>query len=155
MTIFKDSTGREWTIAITLGTARRVLDALGVDLLNPAALSDGVPLSQRLLYDDLFLSNVVAAIVSPQLTASGVDADAFADALGGAELAAIETAFWTEYKNFFAARGKVWAARAIETDRETKRANEARALENVTTVSNGEQSIEQQDAQESAPTSIV
>jgi hypothetical protein len=35
MRTFKDSSGRSWELAITIGTVMRIKDALGIDLLMP------------------------------------------------------------------------------------------------------------------------
>ena len=123
---FADSTGAVWALKIDIGAARRVLSALGVNILNPAEPCGETTVSQRLMYDDLFLVDVVRAIVDPK----DVDFDARID---GETIGRIEKAFWEEYRVFFAARGKEWAVRALDLDLEAKEARAREALNEIET----------------------
>ena len=67
MKTFYDKSERNWKIALNLGVVKRVMDATGINLLNPADdCGNGQPLSVRLLMDDLFFGNIVAEIIKPQ-----------------------------------------------------------------------------------------
>lgn len=133
-------------IKITIGAARRVQEKLNVDLLNPAFEIDGATVAAKLLYSDLFLVSVITAIVEPQLVKADIDPREWEENLDGDALADLEKEFWTAYERFFTRRGKVWAAKALETDLQTKREAEQRALD---AVSPGATSPDAQDAQES------
>lgn len=145
---FIDNTGAAWGLEITLGAARRVLKTLDVDLLDPASKTGDLTVSQRLLYDDLFLSDVIAAILEPQIKERGLENDAFFERIDGATLKQVEAAFWEEYQRFFEARGKEWAAKAIRLDLETKEANAQVALEKIDGLSSTASPVES----ESTPT---
>lgn len=139
---FKDKTGREWDLAITLGGARRVLNAVEVDLLNPASETGKGVLSMRLMSDDVLLYNVVVAIISPQLDKANVKEEAFAEEIDGEVMRGLESAFWNSYRNFFKARGKDWAAKAIEADLKARSEATAKAEKNIEALT-GEPSFEQ------------
>ena len=135
MTYFKDANGKEWGLLLNLGTARRVKDKLGADLLNPNDRDkDGMPLTTRLLYDDLLLASVCEVIVD----ASEGEFQNF----DGASLKAMDEAFWKEYRRFFAERGKDWAVKAIEADLTAREKNAQEAIKLL----NGETSSNSQDA---------
>ena len=131
MNQFVDNTGAAWSLTITLGAARRVKQKLGVDLLDPASKSNELPVSQRLLYDDLFLTDVIAALLEPQFKERGIDKDAFFERIDGATLKRVDAAFWEEYRAFFEARGKEWAAKALTLDLETRQAAAENALSQI------------------------
>ena len=135
MNQFVDNTGAAWSLSITLGAARRVKNKIGVDLLDPASKSSvgGVelPVSQRLLYDDLFLTDVVCSLLEPQFKERGVDKDAFLDRIDGSTLKRIDAVFWEEYRAFFEARGKEWAAKALTLDLETRQTAAQNALSQI------------------------
>lgn len=126
---FKDSTGREWRVKITMGTALDVLEALGVDLLNPTSRDDGkLSAVDVLTSDPSTLAQVVFYCVSPYS-----DKKTFLDHLDGAALKSASDAFWRAYENFFAAAGRADVARAIES-----KASEAKARATVAAAIVGE-----------------
>ena len=109
-------------VSITLGTAKHVYDKTGVNLLNPSAKDDnGVYLTTRLLYDDLFFGGVIAALLDGQ--------DVKTDDFDGTDMQKFDEAFWREYRAFFRARGKDWAAEAIAQDLATRTKNEREAAQ--------------------------
>ena len=110
MRSFKDKEGREWTISLPLGAAFRVQDETNVNLLNPGELSDAA----KLVVDDLFLGNVVAALISDQLRAREIDKKAFLDAMDGGATRRAATAFLDEYALFFSERGNDPAREFVE-----------------------------------------
>ena len=121
---FTDSKRRLWNISITLGTAKRVKELVGVDVINPSSITDdGTEVIQRLLNDDLFVGQVCAALMDNQKPPL--------DEFDGATIREMERAFWQEYRFFFAERGKQYLAKAIELDLEQKNKKEAEATEKI------------------------
>ena len=64
MKTFTDAAGRTWSISLNLGTALKVKDALGVDLLQPE--QGEPPLLTRLGTDELLLGQVLCALLGDQ-----------------------------------------------------------------------------------------
>lgn len=127
---FKDSTGREWRINITMGTALEVLEELGVDLLNPTARDEGkLSAVDVLTSDPSMLAQVVFFCVKDRHS----DKKTFLDHLDGAALKSASDAFWRAYENFFAAAGRADFARVIES-----KASEAKARATVASAIVGE-----------------
>ena len=125
MTEFEDNKNRTWTFTINLGTARFVHEKTGINLLNPTELNAaGQNLIARLMYDDLEFGAVVAALLDNQgIGPADVD---------GEFLKAAENPFWLEYRLFFQARGKNWAASAILAGLAERESNEKQAEELLT-----------------------
>lgn len=125
MTRFEDSKNQTWEITINLGTARFVRDNIGINLLNPTELNaEGQNLIARLMYDDLVFGDVILALLNNQgLKPADVD---------GEFLKAAENPFWLEYRLFFQARGKKWAASAILAGLAERETNEKQAEELLT-----------------------
>ncbi len=108
---FKDSTGREWSIRLTIGAALDVYDETGVDLLNPLAAAEGGGLSA---VDSLIASPaLLAEVVYFCCRARTTDKKNFLDHLDGAAFKRASDAFWGEYERFFVASGRATIARAI------------------------------------------
>lgn len=136
---FKDRKGRTWSVEINLGTVRRVQEKLGVNLLDIGFETDnGEPLTRRLLYDDLFFANVCAAIMDAQRAPF--------DEFGGYELKELDACFWTEYQNFFADRGRDWAAKALEMDRQTRDDKALETLEKLSGATSSSSPVEPESA---------
>lgn len=149
MNQFVDKSGQAWPLSITIGAARRVLNKLGVNLLDPSSKTDNeLGLSQRLLYDDLFLLDVVGTLLEPQLTERALDKERFFDCVDGATVKRIEETFWKEYLAFFKERGKEWAEKALVLDLETKQKAAETALAEIDGIS----SIDSPEGAESTPT---
>ena len=112
MKTFTDSQGREWQIAITVGSIKQVRDLLDVNL---AELTDGdPPLLTRLEIDIVLLCDVIYALVKPQADESGVTDEQFGAALGGEAIRAAHDAFWEELADFFRSLSHTDQARAID-----------------------------------------
>lgn len=127
--------GKELDLTVNIGAAMRVLEKTGANLFNPASETGSGALADRLMADDLFLIEVAAAITRPQFESEDAE-EAFFNALGGAEIAAIAKTFWEAYELFFTQRGKEWAAKAIEIDLKRKADAEAQAVESLTATPN-------------------
>ena len=117
MKTFTDSTGRVWTLTVTVDAVRRVRDLVGVNLariVEPREPGGPVPLMTDLEDDLLLLVDVLFALVKPQADAEGVSDQEFGRALGGEALAAAHEAFWRELADFFLSLKRPALARAIE-----------------------------------------
>lgn len=125
---FQDSTGNEYNIIINIGKALSVLESTGADLLNPLSKSDNdMPITQRLLYDDIYLAKVIASLVSDD----SKEQARVLESLDGSSMKRAENAFWKEYRFFFEERGKKWASTAIQADLTTREANAQKALDEL------------------------
>jgi len=112
MKTFTDAAGRNWTIALNLGTAMAVKDTLGVDLLQPEA--GDPPLLTRLGTEELLLGEVLCALLAGQFEAHKVTEDDVRAGFDGATLLAAQQAFYEELIDFFQKRGRADRARAVE-----------------------------------------
>jgi len=111
MKTFKDSAGREWQLALTLGTAMTVRDRLGVDLLQPE--SGEPPLLTRLGTDEILLGEVLCVTLEDQFDKHGVTPEAIRGAFDGQTLLAAQQAFYEELVDFFRSRGRNDRAKAV------------------------------------------
>ena len=112
MKTFTDAAGRNWTIALNLGTAMAVKDKLGVDLLQPEA--GDPPLLTRLGTEELLLGEVLCALLAGQFEAHKVTDQDVRAGFDGATLLAAQQAFYEELIDFFQKRGRADRARAVE-----------------------------------------
>lgn len=128
MTEFFDSAKKSWAVNITLGSAKRVLEKTGIDLLNPISFIEldekGNPLkftstASRLLSDDILIGDIVVALIQRQANDRGLSEDDLRELFDGETLKNAQAAFLKEYHNFFMARGNLPAARMIETFKKT------------------------------------
>lgn len=100
MQTFKDKSGHEWTLTITVDAIKRVQSLVGVNMariLQPREGGD-TPLVTELQTDILLFCGVIYALVKPQ---SQLSEDAFAALMDGDALAAAHAAFWEELISFF------------------------------------------------------
>jgi hypothetical protein len=132
MQAFHDSERNRWELALNLGAAKRVYDALGVDLLNPAQpTDDGRALTVRLAFDDFLLGRVVVEMIAPQAEARHVSREELDALFDARTLAAAEKAFFDEWRDFFTQRGKTWGSGAIELDYASKERVESASLAGI------------------------
>ena len=113
MKTFTDAAGRTWTISLNLGTALKVKDALGVDLLQPE--QGEPPLLTRLGTDELLLGQVLCCLLGDQFEVHKVTEADVRAGFDGQTLLAAQTAFYEELVDFFRSRGRTDRARAVET----------------------------------------
>jgi len=78
-TMFKDTAGRTWSVEITIDTARRVRDRVGVDLLSTKLLD----LLESVLGDLVLLCDVLFVIVEPQARERAVTDSEFGKSMAG------------------------------------------------------------------------
>jgi len=110
---FTDAAGRTWTISVNLGTALKVRDTLGVDLLQPE--QGEPPLLTRLGTDELLLGQVICCLLGDQFEVHKVTEADVRAGFDGQTLLAAQTAFYEELVDFFRSRGRTDRARAVET----------------------------------------
>ena len=116
MRAFKDSKGRSWTIAINIGSIKRVRDLLklngeSIDLLSP--FSGDPPLVTRLFLDLCLLVDVLYCLCHPQCHEQKVSDEEFGEGIAGEESKAAYEAFFEELCDFFHKAGREEAARMI------------------------------------------
>lgn len=113
---FTTSDGKQFILKINIGAAFRVKEKTGFNILNPAEAqnNNNVPLVGQILTDDLILSEIVAAIIAPQLEDNKTSLESFYNSLDGGALLSVQSAFLSEYRNFFTERGAAPLAQLIE-----------------------------------------
>lgn len=112
MKTFNDAAGRTWTIGLNIGTAMKVKESLGVDLLQPE--EGNPPHLTRLGVDEILLGKVICALLMGQFEAHKVtEADVLAS-FDGQTLCAAQKAFYEELIDFFRLRGRADRAKAAE-----------------------------------------
>ncbi len=116
MQTFVDSTNRSWAIALNLGSAMKVRDRLGVDLLQPELGTP--PLLDRLGTEELLLGQIICVLLENQFGTYHVTAEEVLTAFDGATLLAASDAFFRELVDFFHRRGRNDRAKAVEKQRQ-------------------------------------
>ena len=105
MKSFTDNTGRTWTLAVTVGTIKRVRALCDVDLANIITINSGttpkVDLLERLGSDPVLLVDVLYAAVKPEADAKGVTDEEFGRAMSGDAIEMATTALLDEVIDFF------------------------------------------------------
>jgi hypothetical protein len=123
MTEFCDSTGRTWSLTLTLGSAKNIYDKTGVDLLNPATLMTtddngemdmNLSTLPRFFTDDLFVSSIIVNLLSKQAKERGVTEDEILNLFDGETFKKAHDAFMKEYRLFFAARKNQAGVQMVE-----------------------------------------
>lgn len=121
---FCDASGRNWAIVMNLGSAKRVLEKTGVDLLNPAALvkfndagelDEYRSLTTRLATDDILVGEIIAALIQKQARERNLSDDELLEIFDGETTMNARAAFLKEYNAFFTARGNYPMRRMTET----------------------------------------
>ena len=115
MHTFTDTAGRIWTLSLTLGSAIRVKDTLGIDLLQPEVgdSDSGGPLLTRLGTDEMLLGEVICCLLAPQIEAHQITEQQVRDSFDGGTLLAAQRAFYAELVDFFQGRGRGDRAKAV------------------------------------------
>ena len=116
MKVFTDATNRQWEIALTIGSAKRVKSLLGIDLLQPE--SGDPPLLTRLGTDEMLLCDIIYCLVKPQADAAGIRDEEFGELLGGEVILAAQTALYEELIDFFQQRGRTDRSRAVAAQKQ-------------------------------------
>lgn len=111
MTKFKDSKGREWTIALTIGRARSVLDKTGVDLLQPETGKVSLP---EILTDEYKVAEIIGVLLDSEFRRLGIDPEnMMQEDWDGATSQAAYKALLEELTSFFEDRGQSARAQIV------------------------------------------
>jgi hypothetical protein len=95
---FQTSDGRQYEIAVNVGTVKRVRDLTGINLLGLVGDQKAVG---QLFEDDVKFCEVLCAVVRPQLEAAGKSDDDFFAAINGDVIETAAEALLAEVVNFF------------------------------------------------------
>lgn len=114
---FKDKSGRDWNVDITIGAVKRVKAELKIDLME---VLNGT-LFERIGSDPMLVMDIVWSIVKPD-DSNGTAREAFDKQIGGQQITDASKAFVDELVDFFQSRGPALAAAVSRVDQETKRA---------------------------------
>lgn len=83
MNCFNDKTGKQWTLDLNVGTARRVKAECGVDLVNVLTVSEeggiDTTILQKLSDDAYLLVGVLFSLCRQQVEKEGLDENGFAE----------------------------------------------------------------------------
>lgn len=117
MHTFEDTEGRTWSLDLTYGSARRVKQLLGVDLLNPLD-GEAPSLLNRLALELMLLCDVIYALIKPQADELGVSDEEWAAAMGGGAMLAAQDALYEEMAAFSRSLGRTDTLTAIRKQKE-------------------------------------
>lgn len=104
MKVFKDNSGREWKVAITVETVKRVRSLCGVNLLDAVKIEkDGVnaDLIDQIANDPVLLVDIIYCVCRPQAEAEGVTDVQFGESMTGETVETATDALLEELINFF------------------------------------------------------
>lgn len=99
MAKFKDASGKEWAVVVTVATLKRVKALLDVDLME--VVDEKSTLLERLADDPVVLCNVLYAVMKPEADRRGVNDEAFGESLFGDALNDATRAFLESLSDFF------------------------------------------------------
>ncbi|HOT74011.1 MAG TPA: hypothetical protein PLX18_12705 [Anaerohalosphaeraceae bacterium] len=116
MKAFEDAKGRRWELSLTIGSAKRVLEKLGVNLLEPEGGEP--PLLTRLGADAMLLCDVLYVLCEPQAEKNAVSDIDFGESLGGDAIREAMQAFYEELIYFFQQSGRPDRAKMVQKQRE-------------------------------------
>lgn len=124
MRTFKDSEGREWPIALNIGAAKRVKDALGVDLLDPGCL-------RTLAADPYTVANVLYVACEAKAKERSLSDEQFGEALRGDVIDQATDALLDELVDFFPKRQREALTALLATIRKGQQEGAALAQEKI------------------------
>lgn len=101
MHCFTDTAGRTWEMSIHVGSIRRVKALTGIDM--PSLYGDELRPLQEIANDPVKFAEVLWALVKFQGEKSGINQEAFLEALAGDSLDHALRAFLEELADFFPA----------------------------------------------------
>lgn len=94
---FLDSSGREWSLNVTIGDAKRIKSNLSVDLLDHRQITE-------LAGDPYKLADVIYSLCGSQAKAAGVTDEQFGEGLAGDAIDDATTALLEAITDFFPKR---------------------------------------------------
>lgn len=111
MASFGTTDGATWTVAVNVGTVKRVREATGIELLS--IVSDSSTIAS-LFADCVKLAEVVAAVIAPELKAAGKTVDDFLSVIDGSVMEVATEALLREVANFSREPQRTLLLRAID-----------------------------------------
>ena len=99
MKSFMDTKNRQWNLAVTVSSVKRVRELLDVDILGLLD-DDNKAVLRALSTDDIMMVNVIFAIIKPQADELGIDDVDFGECMAGDAIANAYIAFTEELANF-------------------------------------------------------
>ena len=116
MQVFADNSNRNWSLSLTIGSAMKIKETLGIDLLQPEV--GDPPLLTRLGTDEMLLAQVIAALLESQFELHKVDADQIYECFDGPTFARAHEAFYKELIDFFHQWGRIDREKAVRKQME-------------------------------------
>jgi len=107
---FTDNTGRVWTVALNVGTLKRVRALREVDLMQAV---EG-KLVEKLIADPVLLCDVLYAVCKEEAEKQNVSDEDFGRGLGGDAIDSATTALLEELVDFFPQRRREVLRKALE-----------------------------------------
>jgi hypothetical protein len=98
MRVFKDTKGRQWTVAVNCATVRRVRDLLKIDMLSLGDLDVEL---LKTLQDPVNLCNVLFVLCKEEADKAGISDLEFGKSMGGDSLLKGYEALMEELVDFF------------------------------------------------------
>lgn len=163
MPSFKDSAGRDWTVAVNVLTIKRIREAIDVDLMRLDKGEPGEPsLATRLATDPVLVCEVLYAVIKPQLDLRGITDEQFCEHMDGEATCRAYEAFCEALELFFRSLGRTELAQVLrkgtEGVRKTVKAVTAKVeaidLDKLIERTLGSTSTSLPGSQESTPTTI-
>lgn len=116
MKVFTDKLNRKWEISLTIGSAKRVLDRQGVNLLE---IEKGdPPLLTRIGTEEFLLAEILAILLEKQFEKAGINAEEIYDTFDDVTLCEAQNAFYEELIDFFRNRGRNDREKAVKKQME-------------------------------------
>jgi uncharacterized protein (DUF1778 family) len=109
MRSFKDRSGKDWPIGLTVGAVKRVKDETGVDLLDLTHHERAQPLIEKINGDPFILCEVIFSAVQPTITK-----EVFAEGLDGDAIEAAAEALWGAITDFTQSHRRPLMAKVLE-----------------------------------------
>jgi hypothetical protein len=101
MTTFKDSLGREWSVALTAGAVRDLARATPVDLRTAVKADNETGLIELIFFDPMTVMEVLWVLLAAQAREKGVDQDGFEAGFDAATNHRASTALYAAIALFF------------------------------------------------------
>lgn len=109
MKVFRDANGRDWSIAVTIETVRRVRSVCDVDLLDAV----NGKLFERLIEDPVLFCDVLYVICAPEAERNGITSEQFGAAMAGDAIDSATNAFLGALVDFFPAAKRQLLEKAL------------------------------------------
>ena len=118
MKIFKDNTGREWQLVLSVYAMKQIRAKLGIDLINVIQLDKTgnvkVDLIDQIANDPCLLVDILWVLCEEQAKVLNVTDVAFGSALAGDAIEDATKAFLDELVDFFPGAKRLFLRKAID-----------------------------------------